>query len=70
MMHHHLQVFMSLKLILFLLSTNGYTIPVMAHRYGLICKAQGIVGSSQRESPTNEWEMMQELQLLLNGLIF
>ena len=38
-MHHHLQVFMSLKLILFLLTTNGYTIPVVAHTYGLICRA-------------------------------
>ena len=38
-MHHHLQVFMSLRLILFLLTTYGYMIPVVAHTYGLICKA-------------------------------
>ena len=28
-----------LKLILFLLTTNGYTIPVVAHTHGLICRA-------------------------------
>ena len=69
-MLHHLQLFMSLRLILFLLTTYGYMIPVVAHTYGLICRASGAVGSSQRESPTFEWEMVQELQLLLYGLMF
>ena len=61
---------MSLKLILFLVTTYRYMIPVVAHTYGLICKAQGIVRRSLRESPTFKWEMVQELQLLLYGLKF
>ena len=40
MMHHHLQVFMSLRLIWFLLTTLRYVIPVVAHTYGLICRAK------------------------------
>ena len=40
MMHHHFQVFMSLRLILFLLTTYGYMILVVAHIYGLICRVR------------------------------
>ena len=69
-MHHLLQVFMSLRLILFLLTTYGYAIPVLAHTYGLICRAQGIVESSQRESPTFGLVIVQELRLLPLGLMF
>ena len=39
MMLHHLHVFMSLRLILFLLITLWYVIPIVAHTYGLICRA-------------------------------
>ena len=67
-MLHHLQVFLSLRLILFLLTTYGYMIPVVAHTYGLICKALRTVGSSQ--SSTFKWAMVQELQLFLYGLMF
>ena len=70
MMHHLLQVFMSLQLILFLLTTYGYTIPVMAHTYGLICRALETVESLQRESPTYRAVMVQELRLLPLGLMF
>ena len=69
-MHQHLHVFMSLKLILFLMETFGYWIPIVAHTYVMICRALGTVGSSQRESPTFMFVMVQELQLLLLGLIF
>ena len=37
-MHHHLQVFFSLRLILFFLTTYGYMILVVAHTYGMICR--------------------------------
>ena len=57
-MFHLLQVFMSLRLILILLTTYGYMIPVVAHTYELISMAQGIVGSSPRESLTSEWAMV------------
>ena len=69
-MHHLLQVFMSLRLILFLFTTYGYVIPVVAHTYSLICRAQGTIESSQRESPTFRLVMVQELQLFPLGLIF
>ena len=61
---------MSLRLILFFLTTYGYAIPVVAHTYGLICRARGIVGSSQGESPTFGLVMVQELRLLPLGLMF
>ena len=61
---------MSLRLILFLLTTLRYMILVVAHTYGLICRALGIVGSSQRKSPTFKCAMVQEFQLLLYGLMF
>ena len=61
---------MSLRLILFFLTTYGFEIPVVAHTYGLICRAQGTVESSQRESSTFELVMVQELQLLPLGLMF
>ena len=48
----------------------GYWIPVVAHTYAMICRALGTIGSSQRESPTFELEMVQELRLLLLGLMF
>ena len=51
---------MSLKLILFLMATFRYWIPVVAHTYAMICRALGIVGSSQRESSTFELVMVQE----------
>ena len=70
MMLHLLQVFMSLRLILFLLTTYRYMIPVVAHTYGLICRASRTVESSQRESLTFKWAMVQDLQLLLYGLMF
>ena len=70
MMLHLIQVFMSLRLILFLLITYRYMIPVVAHTFGLICKASGKVESSQREILTFEWAMLQDLQLLLYGLMF
>ena len=38
-MRHHLQVFMSLRFILFLLTKYRYMIPVLAHTYGLRCGA-------------------------------
>ena len=38
-MLHHVHVFMSLRLILFLVTTYGYMISVVAHTYGLICRA-------------------------------
>ena len=38
-MLHLLQVFMSLRLILFLLTTLRYMITVMAYTHGLICRA-------------------------------
>ena len=60
-MHQHLQVFMSLKLILFLMETFGYWIPVVAHTYAMICKALGIIGSLKRESPIFELTIVQEL---------
>ena len=69
-MHHHLQVFVSLRLILFLLTTYGYAILVMAHTYGLIYRAQGMVGSLQRESLTFGLVMVQDLRLLPLGLMF
>ena len=69
-MHHHLKVFMPLWLILFLLTTYGYAIPVVAHTYGLICRAQGTVESSQRENPTFGLVMVQELGPLPLGLMF
>ena len=61
---------MSLRLILFLLTTYGYIISVVAHTYKLICKAQGTVERSQWGSQTFEWAMVKELQLLLYGLMF
>ena len=69
-MHHHLQVFMSLRLILFLITTYGYVIQIVAHTYALIFRAQGIVGSSQRESPTFGLVMVKVLRLLPLGLMF
>ena len=47
---------MPLRLIIFLLTTYGYIILVVIHTNGLICRAQGTVGSLQRESLTFEWE--------------
>ena len=44
-----------------MVNTVGYVIPVVAHTYGLICRAQGTVESSQRESPTFGLVMVQEL---------
>ena len=38
-MFHRLQVIMSLRLILFLMTTYGYKIPIVAHTYALICRA-------------------------------
>ena len=38
-MFHLLDAFMSLRLILFLLTTYEYMILVVAHTYGLICRA-------------------------------
>ena len=61
---------MSYKLILFLMATFGYWIPVVAHTYVLICRALETAGSSQRESPTFGWVMVQELWLLPLGLMF
>ena len=61
---------MSLKLILFLMATFGYWISVVAQTYVMICRALETVGSSQRESPTFELVMVQELRLLLLGLMF
>ena len=61
---------MSLRLILFLSTTYRYVIPVVAHTYGLIYRAQGIVKSSQRESTTFRLVMVQELLLLPLGLMF
>ena len=58
---------MSLRLILFLLTTYGYAILIVAHTYGLICMAQGIVGSSQRDSLTFGLVMVQELRLFPFG---
>ena len=69
-MHQHLKVFMSLKLILFLMATFGYWIPVVAHTYALICRALETAGNSQRESPNFGWVMVQELQLLPSELMF
>ena len=69
-MHQHLKVFMSLKLILFLMATFGYWIPVVAHTYVMISRTLKRVGSSQRESPNFEWVMVHELRLLLLGLMF
>ena len=69
-MHKHLQVSMSLKLTLFLMATFGYWISIVAHTYVLICRALETAGSSQRDSPTFGWVMVQELQLLPLGLIF
>ena len=70
MMHQHLQVFMSLKLILFLMETFRYWILVLAHTYVMICRALEIVGSSQWESPTFELVMVQELRLFPLGPMF
>ena len=61
---------MSLRLILLLLTTYGYAIPVVVHTYGLICRAQGTIGSSQKESQTFGLVMVQDLQLLPLGLMF
>ena len=47
-----------------------YAIPVVAHTYGLICRAQGTVGSSQRESPTFGLVIVKELRLLPIRLMF
>ena len=69
-MFHLLQVFLSLRLLLFLLTTYGYVIPVVAHTYGSICRAYGTIEISQRENQSIEWATVQELQLLLHGLMF
>ena len=42
----------------------------MAHTYAMIRRALGIVGSSQRESPTFKLAMVEELKLLLLRLLF
>ena len=41
-----------------------------SHIYVLICRALGTAGSSQRESPTFGWVMVQELWLFPLGLMF
>ena len=69
-MPQHLEVFISLNLILFLMATFGYWIPVVAHTYVLKCMALETVGNSKREIPTFEWVMVQELQLLPSELMF